>query len=292
MYRVGGTAGSRRREPRSIKEASTADGGENSHDDSIMLINEHVEETSENGKKIRHKGIYLLPNLFTTGALFSGFYAILISISGQFDAAAIAILVAQLLDGLDGRVARLTNTSSVFGTQYDSLSDVVSFGLAPAIVAFNWGLIELGKIGWAAAFIFTACAALRLARFNAQTENTGDHSFTGLASPPAAAFVVCVVWVWHDREVSQLLAGTLALAMTVLAFLMVSNFKYNSLKGLDLKRRVPFVFMLLVVFIFTLIVIHSAFTLFCIVAAYCASGPIVWVFKRIRCRDKAMAVNN
>ena len=149
--------------------------------DTLSLVDEHVEEVSENGKKMRHKGVYLLPNLFTTGALFSGFYAILISIDGQFDAAAIAIFVAQILDGLDGRIARLTNTSSAFGIQYDSLADMVSFGLAPAIVAFNWGLISLGKFGWAAAFVFVACAALRLARFNTQTENTSNHFFIGLS---------------------------------------------------------------------------------------------------------------
>ena len=152
---------------------------------------------------IRDRGVYLLPNLFTTGALFSGFYAILISIGGHFDAAAIAIFVAQVLDGLDGRIARLTNSSSAFGIQYDSLSDMVSFGLAPAIVAFNWGLISLGKFGWAAAFLFTACAALRLARFNTQAKSTNDRFFVGLASPPAAALVAGIVWAVSYTHLTQ-----------------------------------------------------------------------------------------
>ncbi len=264
---------------------------EEKQDDSMLLIDEHVEEISENGKKTRHKGVYLLPNLFTTGALFSGFYAILISINGYFDAAAIAIFVAQILDGLDGRVARLTNTSSAFGIQYDSLSDMVSFGLAPAIVAFNWGLIELGKFGWAAAFVFVACAALRLARFNTQS-STSNSFFTGLASPPAAAFVAGIIWIWHDQDVSLTTAGTVALAMILLGFLMVSNFKYSSFKGLDSKHRVPFVSMLLIVLVFTLLALNAAFTLFCMAAVYAMSGPMLWILDKMRCRQKLFSAND
>ena len=166
---------------------------ERREDDGLLPVDEHVEEVSENGQKVRRRGIYLLPNLFTTSALFSGFYAVIAGMHQNFEAAAIAIFVAMALDGLDGRVARLTNTTSEFGVQYDSLSDMVSFGLAPALVMFSWALAPLGKLGWAAAFAFAACAALRLARFNTQVKVVDKRYFIGLASPAAAAVLASIV---------------------------------------------------------------------------------------------------
>ncbi|TNE80036.1 MAG: CDP-diacylglycerol--serine O-phosphatidyltransferase, partial [Gammaproteobacteria bacterium] len=192
-------------------------------------------------ERTRHKGIYLLPNLFTTGALFAGFYAILAGMDGKFEAAAIAIFVAMIFDGLDGRVARMTHTSSEFGVQYDSLSDMVSFGVAPAVVAFSWMLNELGRIGWAAAFIYASCAALRLARFNTQVDVVDKRYFIGIASPTAAALVAGLVWSGYDAEPTSRLAALAALITALSGLLMVSNLRYPSFKGLDLKGKVPFV---------------------------------------------------
>jgi len=246
--------------------------------ESILPVDEHIEEVSEDGKKVRHKGVYLLPNLFTTGALFSGFYAIVVSMSGHFEAAAIAIFAAMILDGLDGRVARLTNTTSAFGLQYDSLADMVSFGVAPAIVALNWGLLTLDKLAWAASFAYAACAALRLARFNTQTEFTDKRFFVGLASPAAAAIVASIIWVWHDAVLSKPYAVVVAIIMIFLGLLMVSNFKYNSFKGVDFKGRVPFVAMLAVIFLFVLIASNPPTMLLLIVLLYGLSGPAMWLF--------------
>ena len=163
-----------------------------------ILVDEHEEEVSEGGKTVRRRGVYLLPNLFTTAGLFAGFYAIIAGMRGDYEAASIAIFFAMLLDGLDGRVARLTNTASKFGAEYDSLADMVSFGVAPALVAYSWGLADLGKFGWSVAFIYVACAALRLARFNTQIEVADKAWFTGLASTAAAAVIAGTVWVCND----------------------------------------------------------------------------------------------
>ncbi|MDM4848967.1 CDP-diacylglycerol--serine O-phosphatidyltransferase [Pseudomonas aeruginosa] len=187
----------------------------------------HVEGHGAEGRKVRHRGIYLLPNLFTTAALFSGFYAIINGMSGQFANAAIAIFVAMVLDGLDGRVARLTNTQSAFGAEYDSLSDMVAFGVAPALVAFEWALGSLGKVGWMVAFIYVAGAALRLARFNTQVGKADKRYFIGLASPrpPAAR--------WRARygrsrlNPGRQVAFLVALLVTAAGVLMVSNIKYH-----------------------------------------------------------------
>ena len=176
----------------------------------MIPIDDHIEEVHENGMTVSRKGVYLLPNLFTTAALFSGFYAIISGMNGKFEAAAIAIFVAMVMDGLDGRVARLTNTQSKFGEQYDSLSDMVSFGVAPALVMFEWALVDLGKWGWAAAFCYTACAALRLARFNAQIGQVDKGVFVGLNSPSAAALIAGAVWAGHDTAMPVQLAVLLA----------------------------------------------------------------------------------
>jgi CDP-diacylglycerol---serine O-phosphatidyltransferase len=257
-------------------KSGKVDAKENSAFEDLLPLDEHIEEVSEGGKKVRYKGIYLLPNLVTTGALFSGFYAIVVSMSGQFEAAAIAIFVAMILDGLDGRIARLTNTTSAFGLQYDSLADMVSFGVAPAIVALNWGLLSLDKLAWAASFAYVACAALRLARFNTQTEFTDKRFFIGLASPAAAAVIAAIVWLWHDVEISKVLAVLMAVGMIFLGLMMVSNFKYNSFKGVDFKGRVPFIAMLAVIFFFVVIVSNPPVMLLLIVLLYSLSGPIIW----------------
>ena len=194
------------------------------------------------------KGIYLLPNLFTTGALFSGFYAVVAGMNGDFENAAIAIFVAMVLDGLDGRVARMTNTQSDFGAEYDSLADMVSFGVAPALVAFSWALQDLGKVGWVAAFVYCAGAALRLARFNTQLAVADKNYFTGLASPSAAAIVAGNIWVFTESGTQGAdAAWWMAIIVTAAGLLMVSNFKYHSFKGLDLRGKIPFVALLAIV---------------------------------------------
>lgn len=235
----------------------------------------------------RRRGIYLLPNLLTTGAMFGGFYAILAGMNGNFEHAAIAIFVAMFFDGLDGQVARLTNTQSAFGVQYDSLSDMVSFGVAPAVVAFAWMLEDLGKIGWAAAFIYASCAALRLARFNTQVDVADKRFFTGLASPSAAALVAGMVWSGYGEAPTTTLAVVAAIVTSLAGLLMVSNFRYKSLKGLDLKGRVPFVVILAVVMIFVVISIDPARVLLAMALAYACSAPLYWLYSRYRKRSAA-----
>ena len=255
-----------------------------------LPVDEHVEEeVSASGKKVRAKGVYLLPNLITTGALFSGFYAIVAGMGGNFEASAIAIFAAMILDGLDGRVARLTDTQSAFGVQFDSLSDMVSFGLAPALVVFSWGLGPLGKLGWAAAFLYAACAALRLARFNTQVDTVDKGVFIGLASPTAAAIVASMVWAGHDAEVGTGLGIVAALVTVAAGLLMVSNFRYTSFKKLDFKGRVPFVMMLAIILVFSLVTIDPPRVLLVIAILYTFSGPAMWAWTALRGRQKAVA---
>ena len=239
-----------------------------------LPIDEHIEEVHEDGVKVRRRGIYLLPNLFTTGALFSGFYAIIAAIQLQFEPAALALFAAMVLDGLDGRVARLTNTSSEFGVQYDSLSDLVSFGVAPALLLFNWSLVQLDKFGWAVSFAYMACAALRLARFNAQVKIVDKRFFIGLASPAAAALIASMVWVGHDLEPSKGFAFFSGFVALVVALLMVSNVRYQSFKSIDLKGRVPFVFILALVLVFTVVTIDPPKVLLLMACLYAFSGPL------------------
>lgn len=237
---------------------------------------EVIEETVENGKRIRRRGIYLLPNLFTLSALFAGFYSIVAAINGDYAKAAIAIFVAMVLDGLDGRVARLTNTQSAFGAEFDSLADMVSFGMAPALVAFTWILQDVGKIGWIAAFIFVAGAALRLARFNVQIGSIDKKWFVGLPSPSAAAIVAACVWVFHTFDAESL--GFKVLMTVVVAaagVLMVSNVRYHSFKEIDFKGPVPFVFLLAIVLLFVLISIEPSVMLLALFGCYVVSGPIL-----------------
>ena len=236
--------------------------------------NENTTETPLQPVKRDRKGIYLLPNLFTTGALFSGFYAVVAGMNGHFENAAIAIFVAMILDGLDGRVARLTNTQSDFGAEYDSLADMVSFGVAPALVAFSWALQDLGKVGWVAAFVYCAGAALRLARFNTQLAVADKNFFTGLASPAAAAIVAGTVWVFSESGMpGRDIAWLMAVVVPAAGLLMVSNFRYHSFKGLDLRGKVPFVAMLAVVFVFVIVSIDPAKVLLGVFVVYALSGP-------------------
>lgn len=250
----------------------------------MALIDEHVEESSEDGRPVRHRGVYLLPNLITTAALFCGFYAIIASIHGKFEPAAIAIFAAMVFDGLDGRIARLTNTQSAFGVQYDSLSDLVSFGLAPALVTFNWALSSLGKVGWSISFLYATCAALRLARFNTQVDTADKNYFTGLASPAAAAILASMVWVGIDNEIvmSASLAAVACVIVALAALLMVSNIKYHSFKGIDFKSRVPFVVVLLAVLAFAVGLANSPVFLLTIAALYALSGPVMSLWQGFR----------
>lgn len=223
----------------------------------------------------KRKGIYLLPNLLTTAGLFSGFFAVVSSMNGRFEAAAVAIFVAMIFDGLDGRVARMTNTQSEFGAEYDSMADMVSFGMAPALVSYNWGLSELGKIGWLAAFIYVAGAALRLARFNTQLAVADKRFFQGLASPAAAALVAGLVWVGVEYQVDGHDYGlVVALFTGVAGLLMVSNFKYNSFKEVDWHGKVPFVALLLVMAVFVVVATEPALVLFLVFVLYAFAGPI------------------
>jgi len=243
-----------------------------------------------NPKEVRKnmgKGIYLLPNMFTTGALFAGFYAIIAAMNGRFEIAAIAIFLAGLLDGLDGRVARLTNTQSAFGAEYDSLSDMVSFGVAPALIVYLWSLVYLrdvsvfmGKLGWLAAFIYATCTALRLARFNTQIGVADKRYFQGLASPAAAAAVMGAVWVCESYDIVGEDVVYAALVLTIAAgALMVSKFSYYSFKDFDLRERVPFVALLAVMLIFVFLSMETATVLFSFFFLYMLSGPIVSLFR-------------
>jgi len=244
---------------------------------------EFVEVVSEDGKPVVRKGVYLLPNLFTTGALFGGFLAIIYAFNGNFAHAALAIFAAQILDGFDGRVARMTKTESVFGTEYDSLSDMVSFGLAPAVVLYSWALKPLDKLGLAAAFVFVACAALRLARFNTQASTADKRYFTGLASPPAATLMASGVWWGTDYPLTLPVSIFAAVVTAMVGLLMVSNIRYLSFKGLDGNRRVPFVTMLIVTLVMIAVVIQPRI-LFVLAFTYAVSGPIMWLWGQLRTR--------
>ncbi len=233
-----------------------------------------MSDQPEKGK--RSRGIYLLPNLFTTAALFCGFYAVLASMNGKFEHAAIAIFIAMVLDGLDGRVARMTNTQTAFGAEYDSLSDMVAFGLAPALVSYVWSLNHLGKLGWMAAFVYTAAAALRLARFNTQVGIADKRYFQGLPSPAAAAVIAGSVWVAVEYGVEGADVAILAGLITVASgLLMVSNVRYNSFKEIDLRGKIPFVTVVVMVLALAIVVVQPATVLFAIFMIYAISGPVL-----------------
>ncbi|MBW7860924.1 MAG: CDP-diacylglycerol--serine O-phosphatidyltransferase [Rhodocyclaceae bacterium] len=236
----------------------------------------------------RRRGIYILPNLFTTAALFAGFYAIVQAMNQRFEYAAVAIFIAMVLDGLDGRVARLTHTQSAFGAEYDSLSDMVSFGAAPALVMYEWALKDLGKLGWVAAFIYCAGAALRLARFNTNVDTVDKRFFQGLPSPAAAALIAGMVWVVIDNGLTGDEVTGPAIALTVFAGLsMVSNVLFWSGKDINLRRSVPFIVVIAVVLGFALISSYPPGVLFALFLAYAASGYVIWAWRWIRRRRGA-----
>lgn len=227
-------------------------------------------------QKQKTRGIFLLPNLLTTAGLFSGFYAVIASMNNHFESAAIAIFIAMVFDALDGRVARMTNTQSPFGAEYDSMADMVSFGIAPALVAYNWILVDSGKIGWLAAFIYTACAALRLARFNTTVDTADKRYFTGLASPAAAGIVAGMVWVGSEYQINPENLSIVGVVITALCgLLMVSNFRYSSFKEVKWKQRVPFISILIVLLVFVIVATEPALVLFSIFSLYALSGPII-----------------
>ena len=232
--------------------------------------------------ELRRRGIYLLPNLFTTAALFFGFYAIVQAMNNRFEASAIAVFVAMVLDGLDGRVARLTHTQSEFGAQYDSLSDMVSFGAAPALIMYEWALKDLGKLGWIAAFVYCAGAALRLARFNTNIEVIDKRYFQGLPSPMAAAMLAGLVWVFDDLGIDrELWLSVIAWVFTMYAGItMVSNVPFYSFKEINLKKSVPFWVVALFAAGLGVVSLKPSVVLFLIVFAYGVSGYVLWFLGR------------
>ena len=250
--------------------------------ETMLPIDEHEEIVSEDGRKVRRRGVYLLPNLFTLGALFAGFYAVIAGMSGNFNEAGWAILIAGVCDALDGRIARLTNTQSAFGAQFDSLSDMVSFGVAPALIMFSWAFAPLGQVGWAASFIYMSCAALRLARYNVQQGTVDRRFFVGLQSPLAAGLVTFVPWVGYNYgiEVTTPIAYLAAILTVFTGFLMISNYSYFSFKELNFKGTVPYM-----VFIFAVILLviiaqnpHEVLLTMCVIYAF--SGPVIWLWRR------------
>jgi CDP-diacylglycerol--serine O-phosphatidyltransferase len=238
----------------------------------------------------RRKGIFLLPNLLTTGGLFAGFYSIVAAIDGNFEASAWAIFIAMFLDGMDGRVARMTSTASEFGKEYDSLADMVSFGLAPAIVTYQWGVERLseygaiwGRLGWLAAFLYAAAAAFRLARFNTNTATQDRRYFQGLASPPAAAGVVSMVWLSAAYGIEGLVALVAGITITAVAgLLMMSRFRYLSFKDVNPGRRVRFPHLLIIPLVIIAIAIEPPAMVFVLFVTYASSGPIEWLWRRRR----------
>ncbi len=253
-------------------------------------------EPDEERLRRRKRGIFLLPNLFTTAVLFSGFYAIVAATDGNFDRAGIAIFIAMVCDGLDGRIARWTHTQSDFGQEYDSLSDMVAFGIGPAVVAYQWGVFRIseygalwGRLGWLATFFYAVCAALRLARFNARAATASKRYFEGLPSPSAAAVLAGFVWMMADMQLEGLYALVLAFLVALTAgALMVSRFAYLSGKDFDENKRIPFAFMMLVPVGFIVVGLSPAEMLFGLFGLYALSGPVVWAWRRVF-RDRRLA---
>ncbi len=230
-------------------------------------------------------GIYLLPNLFTTASLFAAFYAMVQTFGYHYESAAMAIFIGMIADALDGRIARLTNTQSSFGAQYDSLSDMATFGMAPGLLMYGYSLHHLGKLGWLCAFIYVAAVALRLARFNVQLETADKRYFTGLPCPPAAGVISGFIWMstqqhWHSPLLLPLLAGL----SVVISLLMVCNLKYNSFKEIDFRGKVPFLYLIFMVSVFVAVAAAPAIVLFIGFSIFALSGPIMCVVKRIRYR--------
>jgi CDP-diacylglycerol--serine O-phosphatidyltransferase len=233
----------------------------------------------------RKRGIYILPNLFTTASLFGGFYAIIAAIQGRYESAAVAILVSCLFDALDGKVARFTQTASQFGTEYDSLSDLVAFGVAPAVLAFQWALKPFGRLGWLACFMYVTCGALRLARFNVQKNTAAPHYFKGLPIPAAATFIASMIlFTTALGGLPQSKHIVIIVSIYALSFLMVSTIHYFSFKELDLKKRKPFHVLVGIILAFVVIAYEPHIMLFFVLGAYIASGPILHLRKARRAR--------
>lgn len=232
-----------------------------------------------NDKKPKKLGIYLLPNLLTTIGLLFGFYAIVLAISSQYQESAIAIFLAMVFDGLDGRVARLTNTQSDFGAEYDSMSDMLSFGVAPAILIYHWSLTDLGNLGWLMAFVYVASAALRLARFNTQIGIEDKNYFQGLPSPAAAALNAGLVWFAYSYQINEQLYYLAWVSLVSSALLMVSNIRYHSFKSLNFKNKSSFRIILLVLFVIVLISLKPALVLFSVIVIYSLSGILLTIWQ-------------
>ena len=231
----------------------------------------------------RRKGIYILPNLFTLAGLFGGFYAIVMAMNGRFDQAAIGVFSAMVLDSLDGRVARMTNTQSAFGEQMDSLSDMVSFGAAPALIAYVWALTSLGRWGWIAAFVYCACAALRLARFNVNTAVVDKRFFQGLPSPAAAALVAGFIWLMHEAGIRGQEVRWFMFALTLYAGLtMVTNVPFYSFKDLSIKRSVPFAVIVLIALGIAVINIDPPTVMFSMFVIYGFSGYVLYGWRKAK----------
>ncbi len=238
-------------------------------------------------KKGQHSGIYLLPNLLTTASLFAAFYSIVASLKMQYDVAAVAIFIGMISDSLDGRIARLTNTQSAFGAEYDSLSDMVTFGVAPALLLYSWSLQHLHKLGWLVAFIYTAAVALRLARFNTQLETADKRYFQGLACPAAAGVISSFSWVCVQNELNNAVALNIsAIFVILMGILMVSNIRYYSFKELDFKGKVPFLYVLVIVILFAAIASNPSVVLFGGFMLYALSGPLQTLFAIQRVRKQ------
>lgn len=229
------------------------------------------------------RGVYILPNLFTTGSLFAGFYGIVSTLNGNYLTAAWFILIASVFDGLDGKVARLTGTVSKFGVEYDSLADLVAFGVAPGLLMYSWALKPFGKLGWLAAFLYVVCGALRLARFNVQVTTVESKRFVGLPIPAAASMVAaCVILLHHLGGTGEIKKVSVLILIYVLAMLMVSNFRYYSFKDPELVKRQPFGFLVLAIFIIIVIVAEPQIMFFTLFLAYTASGPIGYLVGLVR----------
>lgn len=249
-----------------------------------------------NGEKIdmaegMRKGIYILPNLFTTGSLFAGFYSMVATMNGDYKTAAIWVLVSSIFDGLDGKVARLTGTTSKFGVEYDSLADLVAFGVAPGILMYSWALKPFGRLGWLAAFLFVVCGALRLARFNVQVNTVESKRFVGLPIPAAASMVSATVLLFnHFGWPGSFKKLAILILIYLLAFLMVSNFRYYSFKDPGLIKRQPFVFLVLAILLLIVIAAEPVLMLFLLFLCYIFSGPLgfIMTYPRRRRLEKAL----
>jgi len=233
------------------------------------------------------RGVYLLPNLVTTGSLFAGFYGIVATMNGKYDLAAWFIMISAVFDALDGKVARMTGTTSRFGVEYDSLADLVAFGVAPGLLMYSWALKPFGKFGWLAAFLYVVCGALRLARFNVQVNTVESRRFVGLPIPSAAAMVAsCVLLFYHLGGSGTIKKVSVVVLIYILAYLMVSNHSYNSFKDPELVKRQPFSFLVLAIILIIVIVAQPEIMLFGIASVYAVSGPVTSLMKSFRRKPK------